>query len=651
MSPVPKTPEMPPIIVGTAGHVDHGKTSLTKLLTGCDTDRLKEEKERGMSIDLGFAPCRLNENRLIGFVDVPGHIDFIRNMVAGAASIDILILVIAADDGVMPQTVEHLQIIRLLRGPRLMVVLTKTDLVDPETVDFAKEEIASFLLENGYESGTVPILPVSCTNFAGIDAVRRELETLVASVVPVEDDRAFRMNIERIFQIKGFGTVVSGIPVSGSVRTGDTVEILPLGRKTQIRAIQNYKFETERTGAGICSALNLKHAEPSELSRGMTLAEPGMFSPVIRIVAEFSNISQCVEVKSGASLKFHAGTSETLARVLPIEPSRIAPGKTGFCRIRLAAPIVLAPGDRFILRKSSPSMTVGGGTVLSVSESVNRKFSAPPADRLRAAADSIRKGDGFAAEILACTDTVLARDRLAVRTRYSGHHANRAIEEKIVSGLLAPLGPAACLVVPNRDKAVAEIEKALSRYHQENPCSPGIEIESLARFSKFESADPTRLADLLVAVPDSPFRIAGGRFSLKSFSPRADHPLKGQILGAVRQTGMNCLALGNIQTMVGISEKELRTVIRVLVEEKNVIVVGGSHCISTEAFELCRQILFTLAEQNGTIGIAEFRDDAGIGRNIAVAILEKFDSLGFTRRYPDGRKIITPRKATAKEAL
>jgi selenocysteine-specific elongation factor len=633
---------MPPVIVGTAGHVDHGKTSLTKLLTGCDTDRLKEEKERGMSIDLGFAPCRLPGNRVVGIVDVPGHIDFIRNMVAGAASIDILILVIAADDGVMPQTIEHLQIIRLLRAPRLMVALTKTDLVDAETLDFAKEEIALFLHEYGYDAATVPILPVSCVTFEGIDAVRKELDRIVGSIGCSDETRAFRMNIERVFQVKGFGTVVSGIPVSGSIRAGHEVEILPVSRKTVIRSVQNYKHETDRAEAGVCSALNLKHADHSSLSRGMTIAEPGVFPPVSRFIASVLNIGKTAEIGSGVSLKLHSGTSETLARLTPIDPLRIAPGSTGFCRIRLAHPIVLSAGDGFILRKLSPSSTIGGGTVLSVSDIVEKKSSPHLIERIRSAAEAMRRGDGFAAELFAGSSMILGNNELETLTRLAKPNAPHAIDEKIASGLLVRLGASACLVVPHLHKVVASVEKTMKRYHAENPQSYGIDLESVAQLTHLEPADPGALATFLVSIEQSPFQITAGKFSLKSFSPRVDHPLKGKILAAIRQAGRNCLASGNVQTETGIGEKELKAFIRILVQEKAIIVIGN-HYIAAEAFESCRNILLDLAEKQEMVVVSEFRDAAGIGRNIAVAILEKFDAIGFTRRYPDGRKLTLKR--------
>ncbi len=634
MSPVARETEMPPVILGTAGHVDHGKTSLVKLLTGCDTDRLKEEKERGMSINLGFAPCLLGARRVVGVVDVPGHIDFIRNMVAGAASIDILLLVIAADDGVMPQTVEHMHIIKLLKAPSVIVALTKIDLVDETMLSIVKDEISAFLSENGY-SGS-PVLPISNVTFEGISELRAEIERIVDSIAIATEKRLFRMNIERVFQLKGFGTVVSGIPCAGMLNVGDEVEILPLMKHSSVRGIQNYKRESQRTSAGICSAVNLRHSDASELSRGMTIASPGACRSSRTAILRLENISREIEIKPGRSYRFLSGTSETLARLRMIDPDRSLPASTVLCRAKFEDELVLWAGDRFVLRSDSPSVTIGGGMVISASDIVEKRNSDKFRCNLAAANESLSRGDIFACELLGAAKFAYSAEELASLTHLSGTHADEAISAKILDGTLSDLGGKVCIVIPQIHRLLGRLEKFMKKYHSDNSDSHGLDFESLAKFCGLESADPKKLAAKLTDLPASPFKISGGRFALKTFTPRSENPLKGKVISAIKKAGANCIANANIMAETGADEKALKAVIKILAEEKAILVIG-KHNMNMEAFVECMDVFRKLAAAKSPVAVPEFKNAMEIGRNIAVEILEKFDALGFTVRRPDGR--------------
>jgi selenocysteine-specific elongation factor len=323
MKIVRKKKNLPPVMIGTAGHVDHGKTSLVKILTGCDTDKLKEEKERGLSINLGFAPCALSGERMVGIVDVPGHIDFIRNMVSGASSIDILILVVAADDGIMPQTVEHLQIIKMLSSPKLMVALTKIDLVDDEMVELAKDEISDFLEEMGFPD--VPVMPVSNIKLDGVSAVKNKIEEMVGEIDEIHDDRRFRMNIQKHFSVKGMGTVATGIPVSGELNLDDPLVLLPDYKNTSVRALQNYKLDTDHTASKICCAVNIRDINEEELERGKTLISPDAYTPEESAIVTLLNISKKYTIKHNNSLRFHSGTFESKVKISIIGSNSIKP--------------------------------------------------------------------------------------------------------------------------------------------------------------------------------------------------------------------------------------------------------------------------------------------------------------------------------------
>jgi selenocysteine-specific elongation factor len=636
MNPLERHSEKPPVMLGTAGHVDHGKTSLVKLITGCDTDRLKEEKERGMSINLGFAPCKLRGDRCVGVVDVPGHIDFIRNMVAGAASIDVLILVIAADDGVMPQTVEHMQIIKLLKAPRLIVALTKIDLVDEGMLALVKDEISAFLLQNGYAGA--PVVPISNVTFEGIPELRAEIERMVDGIVISAEKRLFRMNIERVFQLKGFGTVISGIPCAGTLKVGDEVEILPIMKRSVVRGIQNYKRESSQTSAGMCSALNLRHSNASELSRGMTIVTPGACCPSKRAILRLENINREIEIKAGRSYRFLSGTANAIVRLLMIEPKKSLPGSTALCRAKFEEELVLWAGDRFVLRIDSPSATIGGGIILSASDIAEKRDSDVLRKNIAVANDAICRGDIFASEIFAGAKFAYSANELAFLTHLSGMCADEAVAERISDGTLLDVGGGGFLAIPHVHRLTGHLERLMKKYHANNPDSHGLNLESLAKFCGLESADPKKLAGKMAGLPASPFKISGGRFALRTFTPLSENPLKGRVLSVIKEAGANCIAKGNIIAETGADEKSLKAVIKILAEEKAIVIIGNHH-ISLEAFAECMDTFRNLAAAKSPVSVPEFKNTVGIGRNIAVEILEKFDAVGFTVRRPEGRTI------------
>ncbi|MFA6290487.1 MAG: selenocysteine-specific translation elongation factor [Victivallales bacterium] len=635
--PVIKTPEMPPIVAGTAGHVDHGKTSLVKLLTGCDTDRLKEEKERGMSINLGFAPCLLPGNRVVGIIDVPGHIDFIRNMVAGAASIDILMLVIAADDGIMPQTSEHMQIIKLLRSPRLMVALTKTDLVDDSTLEAAKNEISEFLNEHGY--GGSPVIPVSNITFEGIDQIRATLDDMVSSVMRETDNRAFRMNIERVFSVRGFGTVVSGIPLSGKTRTGDEVELLPSGRKTHVKSIQNYKHNTDATCASVCSAINLRDIPAEEITRGMAIATPGYFRPAKFATVELMNISKDCPIKNNSEFKFHSGTSEVNVKVSLFGKDIIAPGATGAARLKLGEEVTLAPGDRFVLRRLSPSSTIGGGVVIFSSRASIKRNSE---DRIYAAMGYAVNNKYFEADVLCGPDCLLEHSEAVRLTGLMPSAAEDFLREKVSSGFLADLNGGLYLVLSRLQELKEKIKKELAVFHKNQKQLSGMDTETFCKAFGIRPANFARLMEIFISEPGSEIKIMNGKIALKTFVPVSTPrimQLKDKLLELVEKSGINCVAHGTILESGAITEPELKSVVKMLIDEKLIVVIGN-HIISMRTFEDCRKKIADIIVKKGLLEVGDFKEATGASRNMSVALLEKFDGLGFTKRLPKGRVLL-----------
>ncbi len=371
-----------PVIVGTAGHVDHGKSSLVRRLTGIDPDRLAEEKARGLTIDLGFAPFHLDDGRLVGMVDVPGHERFLKNMVAGASSVDLALLVIAADDAVMPQTREHLDVLELLGVTRGIVALTKIDLVDEETRMMAEEDVKELLA--GRSIAGAPILGVSSITGEGIDELRRVLQDLVQGLTPRGTEGVFRMPVQRVFSIQGFGTVVTGIPLAGEIAVGDHVEIVGKGIRSRIRGIHAYGEAVERARAGHSTALNLPDVPVADARRGDVVAVPGRVATRDRIEMELRVVDGVSRLKHGESMHLHVGTSELNARVFLLDKADLHAGQVGLAQVLCEEQFVALPGDFALLRRLSPSRTVAGGRVIGIGGRRLRRFREVTLERLRA---------------------------------------------------------------------------------------------------------------------------------------------------------------------------------------------------------------------------------------------------------------------------
>ena len=353
-----------PVMVGTAGHIDHGKSSLVRVLTGIDPDRLKEEKERGLTIDLGFARFTLRDGRLLGLVDVPGHERFVKNMVAGSTALDIALLVIAADDSVMPKTIEHVEILQLLGVQRMIVVLSKIDAVDAETAELAEQEIRELLAPTPFAEAT--IVRVSSITRQGIDELRGLLESTALGVPARSAEGAFRMPIQRVFKLEGIGTVVTGIPLAGSIHSGEEIEFLPGGETVRVRALQAFGGAVDRVVAGHSSALSVPDARDLTLHRGQVAAAPGVYHAGSQIDVDLSVLAKARAIRHRDPIRFHTGTAELRGVLSVLEGDVMEPGRSGVARVLLDEEVYCAPGDRFLLRAMNPPRTIGGGRVLQV---------------------------------------------------------------------------------------------------------------------------------------------------------------------------------------------------------------------------------------------------------------------------------------------
>lgn len=615
------------IVVGTAGHIDHGKTALVKALTGIDADRLEEEKRRGITIDLGFAHLQLTAALQLGFVDVPGHERFVRNMLAGVGGIDLVLFVIAADESIKPQTREHFDICRLLGIPRGIVALTKADLVDEDILGLVRLEVEELVAGSFLEGA--PIVPVSSTTGAGIAALRAELAR-VAREVPEKDPRGwFRLPIDRAFTIKGFGTVVTGTLVSGSVEKEQEVEQYPAGRRLRVRGVQVHGSASGRAVAGQRTAVNLADIEPSDVARGDVLSAPGRFRPVRRVDCRLDLLASARPLKHRAPVHFHSGTAEIEAEARLLEgATAMKPGASAYAQLVLRDPALLLPGDRFIIRMFSPVITIGGGVVLDIGE---RRY---------------RKADNAAArlDVLASSDAA-ARLRLLIQESKYGMSAADLIAR---TGLRpdeiarAPFKP-----LPGRDWYVdaawhqstrERLVRAVREFHAKNPLQPGIPKQDL-RSRELPGAPPFLLDALLAEAKDLVVEgeIVRSRAHKVTFK-EDEEQARAAIERAFESAGLAVPSVTEVLAKSGVEPARAKTLLAGLLREKRLARISDDLVFHRSAIDQLRALLAPRKSQR--FNVAAFKEWTGISRKYAIPLLEYLDREHVTRREGDERLVL-----------
>jgi selenocysteine-specific elongation factor len=619
------------IIAGTAGHIDHGKTALVRALTGIDTDRLEEEKRRGISIDLGFAHMELADGVRIGFVDVPGHERFIKNMLAGVGGIDLVLLVIAADESIKPQTREHFDICRLLGIPNGLVVLTKADLVDAGVLELVRLEAAEFVAGSFLEGA--PVVAVSATTGAGLDALRARLAGLAAAVQPKDASRYFRLPIDRAFSIRGFGTVVTGTLVSGSVAREQEVELAPLGRRLRVRGIEVHGRAAVRALAGQRTALNLAAIEPAEIARGMVLTEPGRFHPSTRIDCALDLLASAKPLKNRAPVHFHSGTAEVEAEVRLLDGAgSLAPGARAYVRLVLREPLLVLPGDRFIVRMFSPVATIGGGVVVDATGRRTRRGEAAgarlavlehgtPAERVALLVREAKYGLGM--------------DELVAATGLLREEIERAAKAETLVAIAQPE-----FRLLDREwfrAAVASISTVLGAFHQQHPLARGMSKEELR--SRELPGAPAFVLDALVeraaaiAVEGDTVRLAAHRVALSEDDERALTAIEE----AFRAAGLDVPAPGGVLAKSGVEPARARTLLQMLIRRGVLVKIGELVFHRTPLDDLRAR----LAPRKGQrLSVPQFKDLARVSRKYAIPLLEYFDRERVTRREGDERVVL-----------
>jgi len=621
------------VILGTAGHIDHGKSSLVKALTGTDPDRLKEEKERGITIDLGFADLVFPDGVNIGIVDVPGHERLIRNMLAGAGGIDMVVMVIAADEGVMPQSREHLAICNLLGIERGLVALTKTDLVEEDWVDLVSEDIRSFL-EGSFLEGA-EVIPVSAKSGANLDALKGALHDMAAQVPLKSQKGVFRLPIDRVFTLKGFGTVVTGTALSGRVSVDDPLEILPGGKVSKVRGLQSHGQALSTGLAGQRIAVNLQAVEKSEIVRGDVLTVPGKLRPTRVIDARIRLLRDAPALKSRTQIHFHTGTAETVARVVLYEVDQLKPGQEAFCQLRLDTPVVAMAGDRFVARRFSPLITMGGGVVLD------------PSPRRRRRADGVNDLETFSSGPLQeIIETKIRREgiygismgRLEGWMRGDVPDISASVAELSKKGRVLPLEDH-LVHADGLDIFRGRVLERLKKYHKDNPRKPGMPKEELRGLFpglsvRVFSALLSRVRE--AAVEQELVRSAGFRLTLSS----SDEAGKERLLDLVSKGGLQPPFLKEIANAMKIPERTVSELLKILSKEDKLKRINDSVFVSAEAYADMLNRLREFFRNKSEMTVAEFRDVIGTSRKYALPFLEHLDAARVTLRTGDVRKLL-----------
>ncbi len=618
------------LIVGTAGHIDHGKTSLVRALTGIDTDRLEEEKRRGISIDLGFANLTLGQDPRIGLVDVPGHERFVKNMLAGVGGIDLVLFVIAADESIKPQTREHFDICRLLRIPRGIVVLTKADLVDADILELVRLEVDEFVAGSFLEGA--PVVAVSAVTGAGIEELKQALRDSAASIPMKDASRRTRLPIDRAFSMRGFGTVVTGTLYAGSMQLEQELEVHPGGRRVRVRGLQVHGAAVKKASAGQRTAVNIAGADPGDIARGMVLTEPGVFQPTRTIDVSLDLLPSAMKLKHQSPVHFHAGSAEVEAEIRLLEGmAAVKPGSRSYVRVLLREPVLLLPGDRFIIRMFSPVVTIGGGTVLEI---------APP-ERMKRA-DVVRR--------LQAIEKGSIGEQLAMYVRESPYGLSAAEAVARTGWLQSEIDAAvkssesiAALQQRLVDRAwanakVGRIREMLKEFHRKNPLLPGMQKEEIR--SRELAGAPAFLLDALVSLvrdvmaEGEVLRLASHRVTFQ----QDEEDALAKIEAAFAEAGLAVPSTAEVLAKAGVDAVRAKSLLVILLKKQRLVKAGDELLFHPAAIAKLKELL--AARKGQKFGVPEFKDWTGVSRKYAIPLLEFLDKERVTRREGDSRIVL-----------
>ncbi|MFY9942784.1 MAG: selenocysteine-specific translation elongation factor [Desulfobacterales bacterium] len=632
---------MKQIILGTAGHIDHGKTSLIKALTGTDTDRLKEEKLRGITIELGFAALDLPSGQHVGIVDVPGHEKFIKNMVAGATGIDIVVMVIAADEGVMPQTREHMEICTLLGIRHGFIALTKIDMVDAEWLELAQEDIMEFA-EGTFLEGA-PVVPVSSVSGTGLPEFIKTLDEIAATVPDRPSTGLFRLPADRVFSMKGFGTVITGTLVSGNVSVGETIMIYPSMITSKVRGIQVHNASVTEARAGMRTAINFQGLDRAAVNRGDMVSTPGALKPtyMLDVALHFLESNQ-KPLKPRTRIRFHAGTSEVLGNLVLLDRDELAPGEDTVAQLRLDEPVTGVRDDRYVVRSYSPVRTIGGGRIVNpiphkhkrlrpeVIQGLHRMMSADPAELLAylietAGYEGVSFGD------------------LKLMTNLPDKQLTTLLQAQLSSRAVIQVDKENRLFIHQAtyERLKSEALENLERYHGKNPLKAGMPKEELK--SKFPRLSPKLFTLLLnqmlrddeIAQAEETIRLASHTVSLGIDQADVRHKL----LDIYLESDLQPPYFKEIAQSLAVTPAQAREVLTLLVDEGSLVKVKEDLYFHTRNLERLKERLVAFLNKEGEISTPQFKDMTGASRKYVIPLIEHFDTKNVTIRIGDIRKL------------
>lgn len=633
---------MKQIILGTAGHIDHGKTTLIKALTGTDTDRLKEEKLRGITIELGFASLDLPSGQHIGIVDVPGHEKFVKNMVAGATGIDIVVMVIAADEGVMPQTREHMEICTLLGVKYGFVVLTKTDLVDEEWLELAMEDVKDFIRGTFLED--TPVIPVSSKTGQGIDNFIDTLDKLSAKIPDRTSSGLFRLPVDRVFTMKGFGTVITGSLISGRIQVGDTIMIYPSTTTSKVRGIQVHNQSVNEAEVGMRTAINFQGLEKASVNRGDVLANPGALTAGYMADVSLNFLSSNPKpAKNRMLVRLHTGTSEVLGNLILLDKEELNPGETTVAQLRLDSPVALVKDDRFVLRSYSPVRTIGGGYVLNPIPQKHKRFKSEIVEGLK----GLERSD--LTEIISYhVDESgylgLSFSNLKLMTNSPEKQLDNAIQKLLSKKGIIQIDREKKIYIHKNifDRLMKNIKDHLSTYHKTNPLKAGMPREELK--TKFPPDINSKLFSLIInqmikskdiAAEEETVRLADHKVSLGT--DQTD--IKKKIIKTYKMSGLTPPYFRELAKTLDVNPARANDVLMLLIEEGIIIKTKEDLFFHIDAVKDLQKRLVDFLTSNGEITTPQFKDMTSVSRKYLIPLIEYFDSKKLTLRIGDIRKL------------
>ncbi len=633
---------MKQIILGTAGHVDHGKTSLVKALTGVETDRLKEEKERGITIELGFASLSIGKDINIGIVDMPGHEKFVKNMVAGSSGIDFVVMTIAADEGVMPQTREHMEICSLLGIEHGLIALTKTDLVDDDLMELALEDISDYMQGTFLEEA--PVVPVSSITGEGLDDFLSTLEQVCNQVPERSFSSIFRLPVDRVFSMKGFGTVITGTLISGKVNVGENIVVYPSMIESKVRGVQVHGESVDHVESGTRTAINFQGLDKELVNRGDILSSPDTLILSYMIDTDFMYLkSNPKPLKARTKVRFHAGTSEILGTLILLDREELQPGEKACVQIRLDTPVCCLKNDKYVIRSYSPVRTIGGGRILNPVAQKHKLFDNNIVEGLKnLLSDNLEQDISFFVDQAGFSGTSF-KD-LRVMTNARDKKLESAVQKMLARKDIVQTNKERQIYVHGSvfEKFTNILMDKLKNYHKANPLKEGMPTEELK--SKFEYYNKTKLFNIVLNSLLKENKIIQNQNIIKLSDHEValevdQHEVKDKILKIYQKAGLTPPFFRTICQDLKLDKKIAMDVLHMLINDKDVIKTKDDLYFATGSIDKLKKELITFLENSGEITTPEFKEMTGISRKFVIPLIEYFDSINLTIRVGDMRQL------------